>query len=192
MRKFQAVATFALMGHKPGGDPLEPRPPERHDSGTDRARLEQLAAKAAKLLLRAIWQRAARMGGDEVLQRFVCQRSVVGNARVLVQLGQGLEAQDALCVDPIGITHPGFDLRYRQLARTRRDRRCRRRRLGGGEVRRVCQLLRPGEPRRVGAAPYVRKARRANHLLKAHQPARGHRRRAFGLDRPRQDHARRT
>ena len=74
----------------------------------------------------------ARITMDEFVERAVDRDAEIGAAGVGVELVERLELEDVAGVNRIGVAQPGLDLRHRELARARGERRPRLRATASG------------------------------------------------------------
>ena len=132
---------------------------------------------------------------DKFVERPVDRDAEIGTAGVGIELVQRLELEDVAGIDRIGVAQPGLDLRHREPARPRGERRpgCGRRQwpvmfgpvdlLGGG----LDRLVRPERMIESGGAQYRIEAqqptrRHGRHTLLPRGAGQHHLRRPEGLD----------
>ena len=95
----------------------------------------------------------------------------------------GFELEDVAGVDRIGIAQPGLDLRHRQLARARGERRARRGRRQRPVVSAARRMPLGGDLGRLGPTAAPSEPDRAQHGVEPQQPARRHGRHALAAAR---------
>ena len=161
---------------EPADDPLEARPPERPCTGARQHGAEMAAPDRDQLGYR-IGRQLARKATHKFGKGLMDADAEIRSTGIGVQFVQGCQTQDMAGIDRVGIAEPGLDLGDRQLAWPRGKRWARRGRRRGSVFHSV-EPVGDSQDRRIGPQRMV-EAARAQHCVKAQQPARRHCRHPF-------------
>jgi hypothetical protein len=111
------VHALAFQRDQPGGQPLEPRPPECADLRAEKAVAQRRAAGGPEALRRVDGRRVAVF--QEQVDGAVHERPEFRGVRVLVERIEATQAENVARVDGVRIAHPRLDLGDRQPGRPR-------------------------------------------------------------------------